>query len=326
MIAPDTFAPTADNLFTLHVPDLEPRLKHPTIFRYFDELAPGAAFRILNDHDPKPLYYQLIAERGNVFGWTYLEQGPQTWLVEIRKHDAANGPTIGEIAAKDLRKADVFRKYGIDFCCGGRKSLQQTCTEKGLDLAAVEAELDASTRGGAPSQSFDRWDAAFLADYIYNQHHRYYYDEAPVIDDLLEKVAGHHGAQFPQLLEVRRAWKILASELTTHFAREEKVLFPFIKTLVAAQAGDGEALQRSFTLREPLQMMEADHESAGELLATIRTLTNGYRMPTGACNSFGLLYTKLEDLERDLQQHIHLENNILFPKALQLERTLRAGA
>ncbi|GAA4334616.1 iron-sulfur cluster repair di-iron protein [Flaviaesturariibacter amylovorans] len=314
----------AEGTFTLEVTEIEPRFKHPTIFRYFDELPPGTAFRIRNDHDPKPLYYQLIAERGNVFGWTYLENGPQWWLVEIRKLDAAPGETIGEIAAKDLRKAKVFRKYGIDFCCGGKKSLSQTCAEKGLDLAALEAELDGVARSGAPAENFDRWDPAFLADYIYNKHHRYYYDEAPVIANLLNKVYEHHGSVFPQLTKLKEAWNELANELGGHFAKEEKVLFPFIRVLVQAQTtGDMAPLRQQFSLREPVQMMEADHEAAGELLQNIRSLTNGYTPPEGTCNSFALLYRKLEDLEGDLHQHIHLENNVLFPKALKLEQSLR---
>ncbi|RYY66241.1 MAG: iron-sulfur cluster repair di-iron protein, partial [Chitinophagaceae bacterium] len=220
--------------------------------------------------------------------------------------------------------AEVFRKYGIDFCCGGRKSLKQTCAEKGLELAAVEAELDASAGSAAPTENYDGWGLGFLADYIYNKHHRYYYDEAPVIGDLLEKVAGHHGHAFPELLDLRAAWTILSNELQTHFAKEEKVVFPFIKALVQARdSGDHEALRRQFSLREPLQMMEADHEAAGELLAGMRSCTFGYQRPEGACNSVDLLYTKLEALEADLHRHIHLENNILFPKALQLEKELR---
>ncbi|RYZ24547.1 MAG: iron-sulfur cluster repair di-iron protein [Chitinophagaceae bacterium] len=324
MLTTDTLLQDPAELFTLEVALIEPRFKHPTIFRYFDELEPGTAFRIRNDHDPKPLYYQLIAERGNVFGWTYLEQGPEWWLVEIRKLDTASGETIGEIAAKDLRKAEVFRKYGIDFCCGGNKSLKQTCAEKGLDLAAVEAELDQAAQTGAPAENFDRWDPAFLADYIYNKHHRYYYDEAPVIADLLKKVAGHHGSTFPQFEKLQQTFDILSCELSGHFAKEEKVLFPFIKTLVQAEAsGDRAPLRLQFELREPVQMMEADHEAAGGLLEEIRRITNGYTPPEGACNSITLLYTKLKNLEADLHQHIHLENNLLFPKALQLERSLR---
>src|SRR5690606_5890025 len=106
-------------MFTLNVTLLEPRMKHPTIFKYFDELQPGEAFRILNDHDPKPLYYQMLGERGNIFTWDYLQTGPW-FVVQIRKNNAATQETMGEIATKDLRKAEVFKKYGLDFCCGGK--------------------------------------------------------------------------------------------------------------------------------------------------------------------------------------------------------------
>jgi regulator of cell morphogenesis and NO signaling len=327
MIMPVTY-PSAENtaeaLFTLNVTLLEPRMKHPTIFRHFDELGAGEAFRIHNDHDPKPLYYQLIAERGNVFQWTYLEQGPQVWQVEIRKIDADKGETVGQIAAKDVRKAEVFRKYGIDFCCGGRKSLQQTCAEKGLDLAAVEAELDRAAQSSQPAENFDRWDPAFLADYIFNKHHRYYYDEAPVLVELVEKVCGRHGDAHPELLRVKQLFDTLAMELSGHFAKEEKVLFPFVKALVLAeQTGNTDALRSQFSIEQPVQMMEADHEAAGELLAELRNVTNNYEAPEGSCNSYRFLYGKLEALEQDLHQHIHLENNLLFPKALALEKKLR---
>src|SRR5688572_19467030 len=123
--------------FVLNVTLLEPKLKHPTIFKYFDALEPGVGFMILNDHDPKPLYYQMLGERGNIFTWTYLEKGPTWWKVLIKKNDASTGETIGEIAAADIRKAEVFRKYGIDFCCGGKRSLKQVCEEKGLELSVV---------------------------------------------------------------------------------------------------------------------------------------------------------------------------------------------
>ena len=130
-----------EETFELNVTLLVPWMKHPTIFKKFDELMPGHSFRILNDHDPKPLYYQMIAERGNLFGWQYLQKGPEWWRVQITKHDAVSGETIGQIAAKDIRKTEVFKKYGIDFCCGGKKSVEQVCREKGIDAAKLEAAL-----------------------------------------------------------------------------------------------------------------------------------------------------------------------------------------
>lgn len=313
-------------LFTLNVTLLEPRLKHPTIFKYFDALKAGAAFQILNDHDPKPLYYQMIAERGNIFSWTYLEKGPQWWKVQIKKNDPEDGETIGEIAAKDLRKAEVFKKYGIDFCCGGKKTLKQVCQDKGVNLAVVEADLAKAEQSSITTtgHEFNRWQPDFLADYIYNQHHIYYYEVQPVIADVLAKVIARHGALHPELLALESQYKVLVNELDTHFMKEEKVVFPFIKALVKAKvSGDFEALNSQPSLTEPIQMMQAEHEAAGVILENIRHLTNNYTVPSGACNSYQFLYKKLFELDEDLQQHIHLENNILFPKALKLEKEIR---
>src|SRR5215203_881949 len=308
---------------TLFVPDLQPALKHPTIFIKFDALKQGESFVIINDHDPKSLYYQLLAERGNIFTWEYLEQGPEIWKVYIKKNSVAEGETVGQIAAKDIRKAEVFRKYGIDFCCGGKKSLKQVCYEKGLKLKDVENALENVNVTSRIVENYDRWSPDFLADYIYNKHHQYYYDEAPVINELLTKVANHHGERFPELMEVYRLYTSLSQELNEHFAKEEKVLFPFIKALVLSkQTGNTEDLKNQFSLSVPIQMMENDHEAAGELLAELRTVTSQYTAPAGACNSFQFLYQKLKELEEDLHQHIHLENNILFPKALALEKGL----
>jgi regulator of cell morphogenesis and NO signaling len=317
-------ATTAGEVFVLNVTLIEPRLKHPTIFKYFDALKEGEAFQILNDHDPKPLYYQLLGERGNIFTWTYLEKGPQWWRVQMRKNDLQSGETVGEIAAKDLRKAEVFKKYGIDFCCGGKKSLKQACEEKGLDVTVVEAELENPAPAVQPANDFNRWEADFLADYIYNQHHIYYYNEMPVIKGLLTKVMQHHGSNHPELKYLYSLFSQLVQELDTHFMREEKVVFPFIKALVLAKkTGNFEVLNSQPSLTEPIQIMEVDHEAAGGILADMKKLAGDYNPPADACNSYQYLYKKLKELDADLHQHIHLENNILFPKALKLEKELR---
>ena len=126
----------------LNVTLLEPRLKHPTIFKYFDELAEGESLTIHNDHDPKPLYYQLLGERGNIFTWEYLEEGPIWWKVRITKRLSGEAEeTLGQLVAKDMRKAQIFKKYGLDFCCGGKKTVKEACSEKGLDVTKIEREL-----------------------------------------------------------------------------------------------------------------------------------------------------------------------------------------
>ena len=128
----------------LDVTVIEPRFKHPTIFEHFDALSGGQAFIIHNDHDPKPLYYQMIAERGQIFNWEYLLEGPDFWEVKITKlNDGEKSETIGEMVASDYRKAEVFRKYGLDFCCGGKKTLEKACEKKGLDVVEVKKALKA---------------------------------------------------------------------------------------------------------------------------------------------------------------------------------------
>jgi len=201
--------------------------------------------------------------------------------------------------------------------------LKQVCQEKGLTLKEIEKALDSVNKISSIVENYDRWNPDFLADYIYNRHHQYYYDEAPVINELLTKVVNHHGARYPELLDVYRLYANLSQELNEHFAKEEKVLFPFIKSLVLSkQTGDTAQLRNHFSLVAPIQMMENDHEAAGEILAELSTATNQYTAPEGACNSFRFLYQKLKELDEDLHQHIHLENNILFPKALALEKEL----
>lgn len=234
-------------------------------------------------------------------------------------------PTLGEIAASDVRKAEVLKKYGFDFCCGGKQTLRQACKELNIDAAQVRKELYDIPQQQSRSNSFDfnRWEPDFLADYIYNEHHKYYYDEAPLIAGLMEKVVNHHATSHPFLQNLSALYSTLQNELSAHFFKEERVLFPLIKQLVDARRQNIVLQQNDIiNLAAPLKAMEADHEAAGGLLAQIRSITTNYTLPANACNSFKLLYDKLIALEEDLHQHIHLENNILFAKALLLEKEL----
>ena len=190
----------------------------------------------------------------------------------------------------------------------------------------MEADLQAAVQEKAgPAPDFNRWSPDFLADYIYQQHHTYYYDNGPIIADLLEKVQERHGARYPQLDSLGQLYAQLQAELAAHFIKEERVLFPYIHALVKARrTGDAEALAGYPAIEDPVHLMEAEHEAAGALLAEMNALTQGYTPPAGACNSHQYLYEKLKALETDLHQHVHLENNILFPKALRLEKDARA--
>ncbi|GAO42690.1 iron-sulfur cluster repair di-iron protein [Flavihumibacter petaseus] len=315
--------PTVSQENFLNVTLLEPREKHPAIFRYFDGLPDGETLTIYNDHDPKPLYYQLLGERGNVFTWEYLEQGPQWWTVNItRRMPAANEETLGQIAARDLRKAEVFRKYGLDFCCGGRKTVKEACAEKGLDVVKIEQELqhtDKYPAGGA--LAYDEWPLDFLADYIVNTHHKYVRKTLPELTRLAAKVAGVHGNSHPELQGINTLVTEINEELSAHLIKEERVLFPYIKGLVQAEAKGEALLVAPFnSVQQPISLMEMEHELAGKHLETIRTISRNYAVPEDACASYSLLFRLLEEFEADLHIHIHLENNILFPKALQLEK------
>lgn len=314
---------TAENI--LNVTLLEPRQKHPTIFVRFDELAEGESLTIHNDHDPKPLYYQLLGERGNIFIWEYQEQGPEWWIVKITKRiTGENEETMGEIATKDLRKAQVFKKYGLDFCCGGKKTVKEACAEKGLDVTKVEQELQAADKMPASRPiPYSDWSLDFLADYIVNTHHSYVSKTLPDLLAYSEKVKNVHGNQHPELLRINQLVNDVNTELTTHMVKEERVLFPYIKALVAAQA-NGQPIQQSHfgTVQNPINMMEMEHEMVGKNLEEIRVLTQNYLLPADGCASYSLLYKMLDEFEDDLHLHIHLENNILFPKALDLEKKL----
>jgi regulator of cell morphogenesis and NO signaling len=312
----------------LDVTQLVPREKHPTIFSRFAELAPGESLTIHNDHDPKPLYYQMLGELGNVFSWEYLEQGPEWWKVVLTKRLAGEGDeTLGEIAAKDIRKAQIFRKYGLDFCCGGKKTVKEACAEKGLDVTRIEQELQQADRNitAARPLPYNEWDPAFLADYIVNTHHTYVRQMLPDLTAYALKVARVHGDQHPELLEINRLVEAIRDELMGHLPKEEEILFPFIKQLVQAKAS-GQPLNRPpfGTVENPVRMMEMEHENAGQALEQIRELSQNYSLPEDACGSYRLLFKMLEEFEADLHLHIHLENNILFPKALELEKELRS--
>lgn len=310
----------------LDVTLIEPREKHPTIFAKFDLLKEGESLTIHNDHDPKPLYYQLLGERGNIFTWEYLEEGPEWWKVRISKRiSGEKDETLGQIAAKDLRKALVFKKYGIDFCCGGKKTIKEACAEKGLDVTLVEKELQETEKNIPNSNNlpFNDWSIDFLADYVVNTHHTYVRKNLPELVFYSNKVSRVHGGRHPELIKINQLVEEINNELNSHMQKEEIVLFPYVKQLVAAKKS-GESLPSSHfgTVRGPINMMEMEHELVGKNYEEIKKLTINYSLPADACMSYSMLYRLLEEFENDLNIHIHLENNIMFPKAIEIETEL----
>ena len=294
-------------------------------FVRFDALNEGESLTIHNDHDPKPLYYQLLGERGNIFVWEYLEEGPEWWKVKISKRiTGENDETLGQIAAKDLRKAQVFKKYGLDFCCGGKKTVKEACAEKGLDVTKVEQELQQADRMPASRPlPYNDWSLDFLADYIVNTHHSYVKKNLPDIRAYADKVMRVHGSRHPELLRVNQLVQEVYNELMAHLVKEEQVLFPYVKELVAAEGRAATKHAAHFgTVQNPINMMEMEHEVVGKNLAEIREITNNFTLPEDACASYSLLYRMLNEFEEDLHLHVHLENNILFPQAIQMEKQI----
>jgi regulator of cell morphogenesis and NO signaling len=220
----------------------------------------------------------------------------------------------------------VFERFGIDYCCGGRKPLQQACAELQLSTEQVLEKLQEANGLAAP-EDLTVWQKAPLSkliQYIVRKHHTFVRQELPRLRTLAAKVRSRHGAGHPELLEIETLFGELANELSTHMLKEEQVLFPFIARMEHV-ATAGLQPERPFfgTVQNPIRTMIQEHENAGELLASIRRLSADFQPPAGACPSYIGLYHGLAEFERDLHMHVHLENNILFPRAQELESETR---
>lgn len=217
------------------------------------------------------------------------------------------GRTIGELVVERPSRSRVFGKLGIDFCCGGRRSLAEACSAHALDPADVARLIaEAEQEGEAPNE----WAEAPLAavcDHLVATHHAFTKEELPRLEALLDKVARVHGERHPQMIEVAELFRALAAELSSHLAREEGVLFPAIRALEGAPSAG---------LMMPIRVMMREHDDAGEVFRRLRELTGDFVTPEGGCNTFRAALSGLADLEEDLHRHVHLENEILFPRAL----------
>lgn len=223
--------------------------------------------------------------------------------------------TVGKIVARDYRKALVFKKHGIDFCCGGKISVAQAAEEAGVPLDTILNELELLDQSGPEIQDFDTWPLDKLVDFILEKHHVYVKTTIVQLTPMLEKVVKVHSGWRPELTEVNDVFYALARELTCHMYKEEEVLFPLIR-----KRATGEDLT-STSIEHPVKAMEHEHDIAGQLMQKIKDLTENYTPPSGACATYIVVYKVLKEFEMDLHQHIHLENNILFPKAAQLNKT-----
>lgn len=230
--------------------------------------------------------------------------------------------TIRDIVTNDFRTAAIFQKHGLDFCCGGGDTVGNACEQAGIDPAVIETELAAvldSPRDGTPD--FTSWEIDFLADYIVSNHHAYVRRVLPVLRHHAGKVARVHGVRHPETIEIADVFNRLADELESHMMKEEKILFPYIKSIVAAHRdGDQVAPPMFGTIGNPINVMEIEHDEAGDALREIRRLSWNYTLPDDACTTFRVLYQELAEFEADLHRHVHLENNILFPRTIALEQ------
>ena len=231
--------------------------------------------------------------------------------------------TIGELVAEDYRRAAVFSKYKLDFCCKGNRTLPEACEAKNLELDQILADLESITDNACRIPSAENLPPGQLAQYIEKVHHTYVEEAISQLGPYLNKVVSAHGNSNPELVEIAQEFKNSAGELVKHMRKEELILFPYIRKLEEALKEKEAFTKPHFqTIENPVRMMRDEHQAEGERFEKIRSLTNNYEVPEGACNTFRVTYALLEEFEKDLHRHIHLENNILFPQAQQLEKEL----
>lgn len=233
---------------------------------------------------------------------------------------------VTDIVTADYRTAEVFRKYDIEYCCGGRWPLEMVCQAKGLNINDLTRELEQSIRSVQVPNSlpFNDWHIDFLADYIVNVHHHYLRTQLPEIRELLHKFSEEHVKKYPFLQEVEKIFLQLHREMIPHLKQEEEIIFPYIRQIAHAyESSESYASLLVRTLRKPVEeVMNHEHASVVRSVHRIRELTNDYTPPPNACVSHKVTFSKLKELDNDLMQHMHLENNILFPRAIEMEKIL----
>lgn len=232
--------------------------------------------------------------------------------------ESVDHSTVGEIVATNYRAAAVFEQFGIDFCCGGRRSVEEACLAAAADPASVVRAL----RAIPPADEQDdtdvtNWPLDRLVDHIVETHHAYVKSALPLIAGYLTKLQAVHGARHPELARVATLFDELGRDLLQHMLKEERVLFPYLRELVSSS---GRPRSSPFgSVENPIRMMEREHREAGEGLRLLREITHGYVPPADGCATYGACFAELARFERDLHRHVHLENNVLFPSAVELE-------
>jgi regulator of cell morphogenesis and NO signaling len=228
--------------------------------------------------------------------------------------------TLAQIVNTNHQTASVFEKYDLDFCCKGKRSLEKACEENNLAVETVVGELNTVLgKEGTTQLDFNKLSLTALTDYIVSTHHDYTKKELPQILAYLQKITSKHGERHPELLRITDCFTSLKEELEDHMRKEELILFPRIKELENADRQYANSISLNY-LKAPVAVMEHEHEHAGNLLEEIQKYSNNYTPPADACTTYRLSFAALKSFELDLHRHIHLENNILFPKAIALFR------
>jgi regulator of cell morphogenesis and NO signaling len=241
-------------------------------------------------------------------------------------NESLSSLSLAQIVNNNHHAASVFEKYHLDFCCKGKRSLEQACSEQQLSVCRVTEDLENvfTKDNNGTGVDFEKMNLTQLADYIVQTHHAYVKNEMPQIHAYLQKVSSKHGERHPELYRIFQAFNAVKEEMEGHMKKEELVLFPRIKEMQKLIDNENANFQLNITyLQSPITVMEQEHDHAGNLLNDIRILSNDYTPPQDACTTYRLSLAALKAFEMDLHQHVHLENNILFPKAIETFRDLQ---
>ena len=229
--------------------------------------------------------------------------------------------SVAKIVSKNINTASIFRKFKIDFSFHGDMLLSKACEEKKVDYKQVVKELNAINDNIYYLKDYNSWKLDFLIDFLVNIHHEYEEENILFLKEYGEKVANIYGREYKELKEINHLIQEVTDDILEHMKNEERILFPYIKKLIRAKNKNTHIDTKDSPLNGPIDSLEDDHEEVGKTFKRISKLTNNYFIPEDACISFKILYLKLQQFEEELYKHIHIENNILFPKAKKLERS-----
>lgn len=231
--------------------------------------------------------------------------------------------TLSEIVVDNFHAASVFEKYSLDFCCNGNKTISEACKEKNINILDVLSDIEQLNTNGTTNMNFEDWGLGFLSEYIVNNHHNYVRKMIPILSEHTKKIASVHGKKHPELLKISHIFEVVYKDLKQHMMKEEQMLFPFIKNMEAAKNQEGKIEKPFFgTVKNPIRMMQVEHQASGDEMAEIRSLADNYSVPDDGCNTYNVTFLELKEFEEDLHKHVFLENSILFPKAVKMETEL----